>query len=294
MTKPIRTANDPEWTQNCDDLGNGTTIPVEPDEDGNWTSVGSSTWVDLPPEVKCYAAETNLNDARDWVHPNLLDFEMIIKSVVIAITNKQVDEHNNYFLSKVLGEERIMIAHDTIQSDLPTDLKCITADFTEALTHNKIPPQKLLIKVNGIYSIMRTINKARKLIHGTEVRVLSISNRLITVLNYKTLEEDDIPRINFTHTITPNSPIKILRRQFPLRPRYAVTSNAVQGKTIQRVLLDLCQDPFAHGQLHVSCTRVPTASAIRALCHKERIINGRARTINVVHKILLEEHISIK
>ena len=70
-----------------------------------------------------------------------------------------------------------------------------------------------------------------------------------------------------------------------------MTSNIVQGKTIQRMLLDLCNDPFAHGQLHVSCSRVPQASGLRALTSSDRIINNRARTLNVIHKVLLQHHI---
>ncbi|KAI2503801.1 helicase [Fragilaria crotonensis] len=100
LTKPIRTANDPEWTTVCDNLGNGTTEPVVPDEDGRWTSVGLATWVDLPDTVKCYDAETQLNDARDWAHPDVKDYDAVIVSALVAVTNKQVDEHNNYFLSK--------------------------------------------------------------------------------------------------------------------------------------------------------------------------------------------------
>lgn len=73
LTKPIRTADDPEWTTVCDNLGNGMTEPAIPDEDGGWTSVGLSTWVDLPDTIKCYDAETQINDARDWAHPDVKD-----------------------------------------------------------------------------------------------------------------------------------------------------------------------------------------------------------------------------
>lgn len=124
--------------------------------------------------------------------------------------------------------------------------------------------------------------------NGTVLRVLAINNKYITVLNYSTGEEDDIPRISFEHTVNSKSPIKILRQQFPLRPRYAMTSNIVQGKTIQRMLLDLRYDPFAHGQLHVSCSRVPQASGLRVLTSADRIINNRARTLNIVHNVLLQ------
>lgn len=289
LTKPIRTANDPEWTTVCDNLGNGTTEPVVPDEDGRWTSVGLATWVDLPDTVKCYDAETQLNDARDWAHPDVKDYDAVIVSALVAVTNKQVDEHNNYFLSKLDTESRIVVSADSVLADMPTDVKCIISDFTDTMTHNEMPPSKLLLKVNGIYTCMRTINFARKLMNGTIVRVKALNKQYITVHNYTTSLQDDIPRISFRHTINSKSPLKIQRIQFPLRPRYAMTSNIVQGKTIEHMLLDLRHDPFAHGQLHVSCSRVPQASQIRVLTVKERIINNRARTLNVIHPVLLSE-----
>jgi hypothetical protein len=288
LTQPIRTANDKEWTKVCDDLGNGKVQPVVPDTDGRWTSIGLSKWVDLPQTIWCYDAETQLQAARNWVHPDVNNYDAVIMSALVAMTNKQVDEHNNYFLSKVNGESRLMESSDQILSEMPTDIKCIIADFADAMTHNSMPPSKLLLKVNGIYSCMRSINFGRKLMNGTIVRIVSMTDKYITVYNYTTGLEDEIPRICFIQHINSKSPLKISRRQFPLRPRYSMTSNIVQGKTIEHMLLDLRHDPFANGQLHVSCSRVPQASQLRVLTFKEHIINNRARTLNVVNKTMLK------
>ncbi|KAI2493618.1 helicase [Fragilaria crotonensis] len=160
LTEPIRTADDVLWTQACDNMGNGTTEPITPDKDGRWTSIGVSTWVDLPETVKAYDAKTSINEARDWVHPDVHDFDAVVNSALVAVTNKQVDDHNKYFLDKVLGEQRTMISADTILSELPTDVKCIVTDYTDTLTHNKVPPKKLIVKVNGIH--MHAHNKFYK------------------------------------------------------------------------------------------------------------------------------------
>jgi hypothetical protein len=45
-------------------------------------------------------------------------------------------------------------------------------------------------------------------------------------------------------------PWTIERRQFPLRLAYATTFNSCQGLTLDRVVLDLRTDVFAHGQLY--------------------------------------------
>ena len=119
-----------------------------------------------------------------------------------------------------------------------------------------------------------------KIMHASSANSVTGQKRQID--NYTNGLEDDIPWINFKQNINSNSQLKISRHQFPFRPRYAMTSNIVQGKTIEHMLLDLRHDPFAHGQLHVSCSRVPQASQHRVLTFRERIINNRAQTVNVV------------
>jgi ATP-dependent exoDNAse (exonuclease V) alpha subunit len=57
-----------------------------------------------------------------------------------------------------------------------------------------------------------------------------------------------IPRIIFEHTM-PRTGIKLRRRQFPLRLCYSTTYNKSQGQTLDHVLLDLRNPPFAHGSM---------------------------------------------
>ena len=95
-----------------------------------------------------------------------------------------------------------------------------------------------------------------------------------------------IPRIYFEEKI-PGSDMIVSRFQFPLCPRYAMTDHAVQGKTLKRVLLDLRQQPFCHGQLHVAISRVRNRNNIRALSLKENISKNKSIVINVVYKELI-------
>jgi hypothetical protein len=153
-------------------------------------SVGRSKWIDLPETIRCYDAETQLQQARDWIYPDVNNCDAVIISALVAVTNKQVDEHNDYFLSKVMGKNRIMESTDQILSDMPTDVKYIIADFTDTMPHNKMPPSKLLLKVNGIYACMRTINFARKLMNGTVVRVVSMTNKYSSTSQSRTIPRD--------------------------------------------------------------------------------------------------------
>ncbi|DBA01462.1 TPA: hypothetical protein N0F65_005581 [Lagenidium giganteum] len=66
--------------------------------------------------------------------------------------------------------------------------------------------------------------------------------------------------------ICPTSlPFNFKRRQFPVRPAFAITINKFQGQTLAVVGLYLPQSVFAHGQLYVADSRVSIASRLKIL-----------------------------
>ena len=60
-------------------------------------------------------------------------------------------------------------------------------------------------------------------------------------------------------------PFKMKRRQFPVRPAFAMTINKAQGQTLQRVGLYLPTSVFSHGQLYVALSRVGSAAQATVL-----------------------------
>ena len=53
-------------------------------------------------------------------------------------------------------------------------------------------------------------------------------------------------------------PFEWQRRQFPVRPAFAITVNKSQGQTLKHAGVWLRGDVFTHGQLYVACSRVST------------------------------------
>eukprot|EP00662_Eupelagonemidae_sp_cell21_P057278 gene57278-biopygen27966 len=86
-----------------------------------------------------------------------------------------------------------------------------------------------------------------------------------------------IPRINFSFTI---SGLTVARKQLPLRVAYAGTLHKAQGKTLDKVLLVLTHDCFAHGQLYVGCTRVAGAKHIAVFLPAPAADTGEDHTRN--------------
>jgi hypothetical protein len=73
-----------------------------------------------------------------------------------------------------------------------------------------------------------------------------------------------IPRI--TISTTPGQlPFELHRRQFPVRPAFAMTINKSQGQSLGTVGIDLRYPVFSHGQFYVTVSRAMNWSRVHIL-----------------------------
>ena len=86
-------------------------------------------------------------------------------------------------------------------------------------------------------------------------------------------------------TVAPSDtelPFTLRWHQFPLRPCFAMSTNKVQGQTLDFVGIYLPDNVFTHGQFYVAFSRVRRASAVAVY------VNDKSGfTKNIVHKIVL-------
>ena len=71
-----------------------------------------------------------------------------------------------------------------------------------------------------------------------------------------------IPRITFIPKLN-EYPFEWQRRQFPVRPAFAMTINKSQGQTLRFAGVWLRTKVFTHGQLYVACSRVGSPGHLR-------------------------------
>lgn len=84
-------------------------------------------------------------------------------------------------------------------------------------------------------------------------------------------------------------PFELRRRQFPIRPSFAMTINKSQGQTMDMVGVYLPNDVFSHGQLYVALSRVGAADRLKVMVkggHRHPTMSG-VFTKNVVLRQLL-------
>ena len=94
-----------------------------------------------------------------------------------------------------------------------------------------------------------------------------------------------IPRITLIST-TGTLPFTLRRKQFPIKPAFAITANKAQGQTLSTVGLYLGTEFFSHGQLYVALSRTGDPNNIKILQRKKG--NSEERVIrNVVYKAVL-------
>ena len=81
-------------------------------------------------------------------------------------------------------------------------------------------------------------------------------------------------------------PFEWQRRQFPVRPAFAMTINKSQGQTLKYAGIWLRGDVFTHGQLYVACSRVSAPEKLRFALMRDST-KTQLTAVNVVFKEVL-------
>ena len=98
-----------------------------------------------------------------------------------------------------------------------------------------------------------------------------------------------IPRIALTTTKDYHLPFTLTRRQFPIKPSYAMTINKSQGQTLTKVGIYLPQSVFTHGHLYIAMLRVKSYYGLQFTWSppSENSLTITSYTNNVVFKSAL-------
>ena len=199
--------------------------------------------------------------AIKWLHPEGYSPAHAAKFVVLATTNKSVDEWNDFIgLTNPNHQHAPLLSKDTFTDvdDVHGHLASMIRDgVLEKYNSNDVPPHKLILKVGDVCLVMRNLNVSDGITNNTRVVVLHITN---TFIRCQTLGDDPVhvilPRIRFNFRLPYGQSFVMTRLQFPLRRAFALSINKSQGQTVGGALIDARSGFFAHGQQYVGVSRV--------------------------------------
>ena len=134
--------------------------------------------------------------------------------------------------------------------------------------------------------LMRNINPRQGLCNGTRVVFgTCIDNKLLQCKLVETGRIVLIPRITFIPKAN-EYPFEWQRRQFPVRPAFAITINKSQGQTLKQAGVWLRGQVFAHGQLYVACSRVSSPENLKFALVRDAD-RQQCSAVNIVFKEVL-------
>lgn len=163
-------------------------------------------------------------------------------------------------------------------------------EFLNGLKFPGFPDHILRLKKGMPVMLLRNVNPSLGLCNGTRLVITNLGKWIVQariITGDRAGNKVLIPSITVTSPET-KGPFIIKRRQFPIKPCYAMTINKSHGQSLKYVGLYLPQPVFSHRQLYVALSRVTHLEGLKVLIIEEEE-QYRTYTKNIVYHEVLQK-----
>ncbi|OSX72107.1 hypothetical protein BU14_0466s0006, partial [Porphyra umbilicalis] len=175
--------------------------------------------------------------------------------MILTTLNKDVLDLNELAIDQFPGQARTYYSIDTVSDEDMELAEVYTTKFLNTIDHSSVPTHAMVLKVGMTVMLLRNLAAQNGDCNGTRYIVTRLGDNVIELRQIGTNRRILIPKIDVT-TSDCGLPIKLKRRQFPIRVAFAATISKAQGATLKRLGLWLPQPVFGHGQVYVGTSRV--------------------------------------
>ena len=215
--------------------------------------------------------ERNFINLLDKIRTRNLDFEDMEE--VNSRYQNQLNESDEWAITLCSTNSTVNRINSEQLNALRTPLNEFKARMGGEFNASAAPAdQFLLLKVGAQVMFVRN-DQERRYVNGTLGKVVKITPETITVQiekegEFKDIEVTPVEWELLKYQVDPDNIDRFKTRiagtfsQFPLKLAWAMTIHKAQGKTFDKIIIDLGRGAFDHGQTYVALSRCRTLDGI--------------------------------
>uniref|UniRef100_A0AC35GE22 ATP-dependent DNA helicase n=1 Tax=Panagrolaimus sp. PS1159 TaxID=55785 RepID=A0AC35GE22_9BILA len=179
------------------------------------------------------------------------DYNSFASKAIISTLNSEVDAYNDKVIDLLDPEtEKVYQAIDRVEAvGVEGQSLAYAPEHFECIRPNGFPAYNLRLRENTVVMLMRNLSIKEGLCNGTRLLVKKLERNIIIAEKLTNVKEGEdptvmIPRITL---LDESSLYHVYRKQFPVRPAFALTVHKSQGQTFSQIGIDLSKGVYAHG-----------------------------------------------